>query len=81
MCEASVNAIRRAIDLAGGVPSVAAACRLSKQAIYKWVTDGLPANRVLFLEQATGGQVTRHELRPDLYPQPLPAVASSEAAA
>lgn len=35
-----------------------------------WVTGRtrIPAERVLTIEQATGGLVTRHELRPDLYP-------------
>ena len=28
----------------------------------------IPAERVLGIELATGGKVTRHELRPDLYP-------------
>lgn len=29
----------------------------------------IPAERVLDLERATNGKVTRHELRPDLYPR------------
>lgn len=86
MCEASEDAIdnpiRRAIDLAGGVQSVSTACKLSKQAVYKWINGTVPANRVLFLEQATAGRVTRHELRPDLYPhESIPNVVSSEAGA
>jgi DNA-binding transcriptional regulator YdaS (Cro superfamily) len=28
----------------------------------------IPADKVLLVEKATGGQVTRHEMRPDLYP-------------
>jgi DNA-binding transcriptional regulator YdaS (Cro superfamily) len=28
----------------------------------------VPAERVLLIEAATGGRVSRHELRPDLYP-------------
>jgi len=28
----------------------------------------LPAKRVIAIERATGGKVTRYELRPDLYP-------------
>lgn len=39
--------------------------------INHWKRRGLkriPADRVLAVEKATGGQVTRHELRPDLYP-------------
>ena len=32
----------------------------------------VPAERVIEIESATGGQVTRHELRPDLYPKEKP---------
>lgn len=28
----------------------------------------IPAERVIAIERATAGNVTRHELRPDLYP-------------
>jgi len=32
-----------------------------------WKRRGVPAVRVLAVEEATGGAVTRHELRPDIY--------------
>ena len=39
----------------------------------EWLTDPargtrITAERAIEIEAATGGQVTRHELRPDLYP-------------
>jgi DNA-binding transcriptional regulator YdaS (Cro superfamily) len=38
-------------------------------------TGKVPAERVLSIESATDGAVTRHELRPDLYPTEQPAAA------
>jgi len=40
--------------------------RLSSQAISQW--KRVPAERVLLVEAATG--ISRHDLRPDLYPLP-----------
>lgn len=43
-----------------------------KQAhIWNWLNRDkcVPAEAVLLIEQATGGKITRHELRPDLYPR------------
>lgn len=38
--------------------------------ISQWMTGHrpIPAEQVLPIEQATGGEVQRHELRPDIYP-------------
>ena len=36
--------------------------------VSQWKVRGVPPNRVLPIEKATGGQVTRHDLRPDIYP-------------
>lgn len=48
----------------------AQALGVSQGLVSHWVTGRarIPAERVLTIEAATGGQVTRHELRPDLYP-------------
>lgn len=38
-------------------------------AVTHWKRRGrIPAGRVLAIERITKGQVTRHEMRPDLYP-------------
>lgn len=60
------EALQNAIVAAGGVSKLAAALGVSSQAISQW--DEVPANRVLATERATNGQVTRSQLRPDLYP-------------
>jgi len=38
-----------------------------KTTVMRWEEDRVPAERVLDVERATG--VSRHELRPDLYPR------------
>lgn len=67
------EALKEAIDVCG---SEAALARLigetpgqgtiTGQAINQWKIA--PPLRVLAIEKATGGRVTRHQLRPDLYP-------------
>ena len=43
---------------------------VTEGAVRHWAngTRRIPAEQVLALESATGGRVTRYELRPDLYP-------------
>lgn len=64
-----MKAIEKAVEAAGGRAALAEKCGVRYQAVEKWVRlNRVPAERVLEIEAATGGQVTRHELRPDLYP-------------
>lgn len=69
-----MNAVARAVELAGGQSAVARALTqgeetLTPQAVGHWCRKGrLPAERVLQLSSLTDGKVTPHELRPDLYP-------------
>lgn len=60
------KAVQKAIDAAGGVMPLAGLCKVTYQAVQKWQSGRLPAERVLEIEKVTG--VSRHELRPDLYP-------------
>lgn len=41
---------------------------ITQGAIYQWMLRSVPANRVLELERISGGLMSRHELRPDIYP-------------
>ena len=59
-------ALERAIKAAGGTGALAKAINVTSQAISQW--DRVPAERVLAVEAASHGQVTRNDLRPDLYP-------------
>jgi DNA-binding transcriptional regulator YdaS (Cro superfamily) len=38
--------------------------------VWNWINRDrkVPAEFVLAIERATGGRVTRHQLRPDIYP-------------
>jgi pyruvate,orthophosphate dikinase len=60
------EALDRAINEAGGVAALARAINVTSQAVSQW--DRVPAERVLAVETATQGKVSRHHLRPDLYP-------------
>jgi DNA-binding transcriptional regulator YdaS (Cro superfamily) len=63
----SDSAIERAIDAAGGLSALSRKLGdISPQAIFKWRRGGVPSKRVIAVERVTG--ITRHELRPDLYP-------------
>lgn len=67
--EAPVNrtaTVAAAIDAAGGVAKLASLISVSSQAISQWTR--VPAERVLEIERATGGKISRHDMRPDLYP-------------
>lgn len=56
------------MEAVGGRAALAEKCGVRYQAVEKWVRlDRVPAERVLQIEAATG--VSRHELRPDLYPR------------
>jgi DNA-binding transcriptional regulator YdaS (Cro superfamily) len=61
--------IQKAVAVIGSQSALARLCGVKPQAVQKWVATGRPpAERVLQIEQVTKGQVTRYELRPDLYP-------------
>jgi DNA-binding transcriptional regulator YdaS (Cro superfamily) len=58
--------LARAIFFVGSRNALATALGIAGSAISQW--DRVPAERVLAVEAATDGTVTREELRPDLYP-------------
>jgi hypothetical protein len=63
--------VRAAIKLLGGASAVARACGLKTAwGAAKWATDGLPADRVLWLAEQTAWRFTPHDLAPELYPHP-----------
>ncbi|HKJ89242.1 MAG TPA: YdaS family helix-turn-helix protein [Gammaproteobacteria bacterium] len=69
MDHATENIIDLACKCVGGQAELARRIGVRPQSIHKWRKKGVvPAERVLGIEQATGRRVTRHQLRPDLYP-------------
>lgn len=73
----SQEALQRAVDLAGGQTPLAEKLselmdRPIRQAhVWNWLHRDrrIPGEVCIPIERATGGRVTRSELRPDLYPQ------------
>lgn len=65
----SKKALLRACEAAGGQSALARALGLRSQgSVSSWIAKGrVPAERVLPIEELTG--VSRHDLRPDLYPK------------
>lgn len=65
----TTNAISRAAHIAGGQSALARKLGCTPQAVSKMCASGkVPAERVIAVEEAVEGQVTRSELRPDIYP-------------
>lgn len=60
----------RAIRAANGVMKLADLLNISHAAISQW--KRIPAARVIEIERGLKGAVTRHEMRPDLYPEESP---------
>ena len=60
------RALTTAIEIVEGTARLASLLGISSQAVSQW--DRCPVERVLDVERATGGKVSRHELRPDIYP-------------
>lgn len=63
------TAINQAAFLVGGQSSLARKLGVKPQAVQRWCRTGqVPPERVISVETATDGQVTRSDLRPDIYP-------------
>jgi DNA-binding transcriptional regulator YdaS (Cro superfamily) len=64
------NPVEQAALILGGVDELAKACGVSVQAAYKWINKRAPADRCLQIETLTKQQVTRYDLRPDIFGSP-----------
>jgi DNA-binding transcriptional regulator YdaS (Cro superfamily) len=63
------EALQASVDQVGSQSAFARLCGVSQTAVWKWLQSGkrLPAEHVLAVEAKTG--VSRHVLRPDIYPR------------
>lgn len=70
------EALLHAVDALGSQSELSRVCKVSPTAVWKWLQSSkrLPAEYVLRVEAATG--VSRHWLRPDIYPVDLPPAPS-----
>ena len=66
MTDTPEAALERAIKICGSRAELARRTGISRMAVSQWKV--VPMGRVLEVERATGGEVSRHELCPDRYP-------------
>ena len=67
-----LNALKKAVKLAGGQEALAVSIGSSQSTVSTWIKRGrIGANYALKVHRAFGGQVSAHDLRPDLYPRRL----------
>ncbi|WP_315838302.1 transcriptional regulator [Bradyrhizobium prioriisuperbiae] len=67
------SALREACELAGGQKSLAARIGTTQSMVWYWLVRskrGVPGEFVLAVEAVTG--ISRHALRPDIFPEPDP---------
>ena len=64
-----MRGIKHAVKKAGGQAALAKALEVSPARVWNWINRDpqVPAEMVLRIERATG--VSRHLLRPDIYPE------------
>jgi DNA-binding transcriptional regulator YdaS (Cro superfamily) len=63
-----MNAVERAVQIAGGQAALARTLDVTPQAVHQWARGvrQVPIERAQQIERATGGLVPARELRPDL---------------
>lgn len=61
-------AFEKAIQIVGSRTALAKRLKITRQAVCKWAK--VPLAQAYEVEQATGGVVRCHELRPDAFPEP-----------
>lgn len=73
------EALLLAVERVGGQSATARICGKAQPTVWKWLQSSkkLPAEHVLDMEAASG--VSRHLLRPDIYPCEDPAVVEDDA--
>lgn len=64
------NALVTAVEIVGGQAKLARILGVTQPNVWHWLhkSERVPGEYVLKIEEATGGKVSRHDLRPDLYP-------------
>ena len=64
------EALRVAVERIGGQNATARLLKVAQPSVWRWLKNGklLPAEHVLLIEASTG--VSKHDLRPDIYPRP-----------
>ena len=74
------SGLAKAIELCGSQAALAERIGVTQQVISFWLTKsrlGVAAEYVIPIERATDGAVSRHALRPDIYPAEEPPSLTS----
>ena len=73
--------LERAVEIAGGQSALARKLGLKQANVWHWLNraEHVPAEQAIAIELATGGAVTRAELRPDLFSTATVSVTEIEA--
>jgi DNA-binding transcriptional regulator YdaS (Cro superfamily) len=72
------DALASAVRIIGGQGATARLLGVAQPSVWRWIARAkpLPAEHVLAVEAATG--ISRHDLRPDLYPREAPAAGATD---
>jgi len=62
-----MSAVDKAIAIVGTQQALADLVGVSSMAVSKWRRHRVPAERCRAIERATNGEVTAHDLRPDIF--------------
>jgi len=68
-----MQGLQKAILHLGSQSALARAIGTKQQNVWGWLNGSkrVPAEFVIPIEKATDGRVTRHEIRPDIYPEEM----------
>lgn len=72
-----MNSLDKAIQLCGGLSSLAEKIGASSARLGNWRVRGVPFEHCLSIEIATGGKVTRKDLRPSDWQNVWPELGSA----
>ena len=67
----STPALKRAVEHVGSQKALADKLGVTQSVVWYWLEKsrhGCPAEHVLKIEEVTDGKVSRHDLRPDIWP-------------
>ena len=64
----AARAFERVIEIVGSQTELAKLLKVKQPSVNSWkMRSQIPADRVLDIEKIVGGQVTRYEMRPDVF--------------
>ncbi len=61
------SALKLACEKVGGQAALGRKIGRKQSTIWNWLKNGIPADQCPAVEKATNGEVSRHDLRPDVF--------------